>query len=189
MSLKNMCFIPNPRAPEQVFGLATPHHLLIKLYWEISELEAAVAPAPPPARAPAVYHAYNCAVTAWHCADWAWKFANPNIKKELSSAVQSASPSRRDFFNGICERSRDLQICRSIANGSKHMGLNVEDATVRADVEFYGSLEDNPNSWRQVLFVYDDNKKTRAEVIFRNAADFWSRLFTHVGYDVGNSPR
>ncbi|SRR6266481_5251674 len=57
---------PQPH-PEQVFALATPAHVLTKLYWEIKQLEISLVTEHKLtfAHAPA-YHAFNCAITSWH---------------------------------------------------------------------------------------------------------------------------
>jgi hypothetical protein len=70
----------HPKAPSNVFALATPHHLLIKLAWENGQLRQPLKTKQPIAwtHAPA-YHAFNCAVTAWHLTDWTWESVRRSI--------------------------------------------------------------------------------------------------------------
>jgi hypothetical protein len=66
-----------PEPPDKVFGLAAPHHMLMKLKWEIFKLRSVVAePCRPGAEIEPGYHAFNCAVTAWHMTDWVWQSAS-----------------------------------------------------------------------------------------------------------------
>src|SRR5215472_16810668 len=132
-----------PQAPKNVFSLATPHHMLIKLGWEIRQFNEVLRAhdlsfidevwAPP-------FHAYNCAVTAWHCADWAWNFGDKHVRESFAQSLMFGLRSenranRNAFCNAVANNSRDVHICRQIANGSKHMKLDKEDAAVRAIVE------------------------------------------------------
>jgi hypothetical protein len=69
-----MIFVPEklPPAPDKVFVLASPTHVLHKLHWEISQLKKALVSEPEKLAYTHVqaYFAFNCAVTAWHLADW-----------------------------------------------------------------------------------------------------------------------
>jgi hypothetical protein len=63
---------------DKVFVLSTPAHMLQKLAWEVAKLRETIAEPPEKIaymHAPA-YIAFNCAVTAWHIADWAWQTAD-----------------------------------------------------------------------------------------------------------------
>ena len=74
--------------PDKVFGLAAPHHMLMKLKWEIFQLRTVAAePCEPGAEIEPGYHAFNCVVTAWHMADWVWQSASPQDRAELLSKL------------------------------------------------------------------------------------------------------
>jgi hypothetical protein len=73
-----------PQSPDQVFALATPAHMLAKLYWEIKQLEISLETEQKPAFAHAsAYHAYNCAITSWHLTDWVWESADADTRTRI----------------------------------------------------------------------------------------------------------
>jgi hypothetical protein len=89
-----------PEPPDKVFGLAMPHHMLMKLRWEVWQLRSVLAkPCQPDAVVEPAYHAFNCAVTAWHVTDWIWQSAIPEERAELFSKlnVVATGKSQDDF--------------------------------------------------------------------------------------------
>jgi hypothetical protein len=120
--------LPEPTPPiSNVFLLATPADMYWKLSWELTELGTAMAsdrnrfP-----RQSAAYHAFNCAVTAWHMADWIWQAAGAEQRLWLSnkyqfSLVNDERKSLSRFYDSIASACPELHVCRQIANGSKHM--------------------------------------------------------------------
>ena len=127
--------LPDP--PPNSFALATPAHMLYKLHWEIANLKRAIESHDTidAWRAPR-FHAYNCAVTAWHCADWAWEYPDDASRRAMAHRFGFAlsKNSKRDgdmFFEAVCKQSRDILISRQIANRSKHMKLRKFDKAMR----------------------------------------------------------
>jgi hypothetical protein len=83
----------------------------------------------------------NCAVTAAHCADWAWSAAGPETKTFLGKEFdfRVTSEDRHDvvaFCDALEEINRDFYICRKLANGAKHMRRSKQSHQVHALVEF-----------------------------------------------------
>jgi hypothetical protein len=124
--------IPEPPPQhENVFVLSTPRSMIAKLSWELSQLRRTIAAQPerPDAIIPAGYHAFNCAVTAWHCGDWAWASADEAIKEQLANRYSfSLRPSDRDNRQNFLDAALDcrpLEICRQIADSSKHLKLEI----------------------------------------------------------------
>src|SRR5207253_11541 len=69
------------------------------------------------------YHAFNCAVTAWHMTDWIWQTATAEDRAYLLSKLAAPATGKSNFgaFTGeLVKRHRVLHICRQIATGSKH---------------------------------------------------------------------
>ena len=132
-----------PELPDQVFMLATPAHMLTKLHWEIYSLRKALSEKPEHighTHAPA-YCAFNCAVTAWHLADWVWKAASEVQRVDILRLLgMPAGNDRKDFGKfqtAIRSRSRALHICRQLATGSKHMTVtHYPDPNVRAEMRW-----------------------------------------------------
>lgn len=172
-----------PEPPPNAFALATPVHMLYKLYWEIACLKRSIdaTDSIDAWRAPS-YHAYNCAVTAWHCADWTWEYPDDAGRKTIAvmfSFVLSGNR-RRDgdmFFDAICKRSRDVLISRQIANGSKHMKLrnNLDDSVRVRNGWKTGPLANSPS-------IIDGETERFALDVFAGAADYWEDLFREMGY-------
>jgi len=183
-----------PKAPNNVFSLATPQHMLIKLGWEIRQFDRILkasnlslideAWAPP-------FHAYNCAVTAWHCVDWAWNFGDQSIHESLARSLRfdlrKENRANRDAFcNAIAHANRDIHICRQIANGSKHMKLDKADPGVRALVETRPvERADELFHIERQLFIDDGGHRRPAKEVFLGAYCYWERLFSEIGYIEG----
>ena len=111
-----------PEPPDKVFGLATPQHMLMKLGWEIAGLRSALSVPIKPGAEPA-YHAFNCAVTAWHMTDWIWQSATADDRVEVLSKLAAPATGKSNFgafTQALTQRHRVLHICRQIATGSKH---------------------------------------------------------------------
>lgn len=103
------------------FGLRTPRDLLDKLDREIRRLAEAEKASSPNHRLQAD-HAFNCAITAWHIADW--MHAGGLVTKKVNS--ERLSEYRRELTRDCAE----LASCRDIANGSKHFKLDKPDKAV-----------------------------------------------------------
>jgi hypothetical protein len=83
----------------------------------------------------------NFAVTAAHCADWAWSAAGPETKTFLGKEFdfRVTGEDRHDvvaFCDALEEINRDFYICRKLANGAKHMRRGKQSHQVHALVEF-----------------------------------------------------
>src|SRR5271166_3900248 len=135
--------------PHNVFHLHDPGALLRKLAWEIRQLSRSTAPdakrSVSELLSPA-YCAFNCAVTAWHIADWTWQSADEETQRRMAdklgfSLVSNDGKNFERFASAICERSRALKICREIANGSKHKKLRKPEESIRARSRFNPVVE------------------------------------------------
>ena len=148
-----MVTIPNelPKSPDHVFGLATPQHMLAKLGWEIRQLRETIRNQENDWQLTmiAAYQAFNCAVTAWHCADWAWCFGDDLVREHLSERYALCLAGRShvserakldEFCNAVALESRDIHVCRKIANGSKHMKLRNPDFRLTCNVCMVGNI-------------------------------------------------
>jgi hypothetical protein len=106
-----------PEPPAHVLMLATPAHMLTKLHWELYSLRKALSEKPEHighTHAPA-YCAFNCAVTAWHVADWTWRASSPEQRAFIFSCLAIESSRKDDFGtfqSAVRKKSRALHICR-----------------------------------------------------------------------------
>lgn len=179
-----------PEPPPKVFALATPGHLLAKLHWEVKGLRRSTGRrAELGAHLVAAYHAFNCAVTAWHMVDWVWMSCDENGRAELAAAMDMP---RRDLgaFQHAVRRDRALNCCRDIATGSKHKNVDRRpDPDVRAALEWsveHATVEspvDEPLArYRANLVVHDRSGARPAVEVFEEALEYWTRFCERWGF-------
>ena len=184
-----------PDPPDKVFALAMPHHMLMKLRWEIAGLRSALSePIETSAElhAPA-YHAFNCAVTAWHMTDWIWQSATAEDRAELLSklAITATGKSQNDFSaftRALMKSHRVLHICRQIAIGSKHKIVERHpDPDVRAEEHWHvGRLRSRSGvssaNYSISLLIRDGEVLRPALEVFEEAAQTWNQLLRKWGW-------
>jgi hypothetical protein len=170
-----------------VFVLSKPSEMLEKLRWEIDGFIHTVSGqmGKPEAYNRAGYQAFNCAVTAWHLADWTWAYADPALKIDLAKRFsfklkQKDRNNRNEFLCSVADKSRDLHICRYIANSSKHLKLDNEDE--RGFHLKVGKAKFSDDDVRFGLLVIDKGNTILIERIFGRAFAFWGTLFGEIGY-------
>ena len=81
------------------------------------------------------YHAFNCAVTAWHVTDWLWQDISSSL--ELKTKMQEKNMNSwtkcEEFQHYVRENCRALRLCYQIATGSKHCLMERKpDSTISA---------------------------------------------------------
>lgn len=171
--------------------LATPQHMLGKLGWEILQLRKALAEIRDngwDSHAPA-YHAFNCAVTAWHLVDWVWATA-PDYACDDISRLLVHRPGLRGFKTALVRKHRALRICQQIANGSKHMTLENPDPTVRAQTlwEYVAPIADRMRAGEPLgrydchLIIWDNGVERKAIDVFEEVMRCWVDLLTGWGF-------
>jgi hypothetical protein len=178
-----------PEAPDTVFVLATSQHMMMKLSWEIAALEEALASDDLHRMHDRAYIAYNSAVTAWHLTDWVWSEASPELRRNMLSKFKAIGSQKRHFQMALAKDCRELQICRQIANGSKHKVLETPDPTVRADVEWHieraraGVFRpgDPLVKYGYQLFVIDQSTRRPALDVFHEVERYWRGLLASLG--------
>ncbi len=170
-----------------VFVLSKPSEMLEKLRWEIAGFCATVSGqmGKPEAYNHAGYQAFNCAVTAYHIADWTWAYADPARKADLAvhfgfKLVKKDRNNRNQFLASVANKSRDIHVCRYIANSAKHLKLDDEDK--RGFYLKIGRAAFNADDVRFGLLVMDQGRTILIERIFTRALEFWETLFKEIGY-------
>lgn len=178
-----------PDPPAQVFALATPAHVLAKLYWEIKNLREHM-------RGPrdelmahlhASYMAFNTAVTAWHLCDWVFhSWEGAERKEVMAERAPGANVTAVEFRTAMAKASRSLKICQQIANGSKHMKCRFSDATIGVSLKWEAgpaSSGEGPGSfYRWDLVVRDDGAERAALEVFDEVFRFWRRELASWGF-------
>lgn len=172
--------------PKQVFALATPAHVLHKLWWEIGQLKRSLDPDDEyRISGDAIYHAFNCAITSWHISDWIWESFGPAERASLARRFsQSFDATSKDalikFQDLLREKHRPLHICWQIATGSKHKNIRKPDPLIAVEETWINQSQaglmraGQPLGWhRQHLLIYDGDKKLAALDVFNEAADRW----------------
>jgi hypothetical protein len=181
-SSQTMSWMPEEllSAPDKVFVLASPTHVLHKLHWEIIQLKKALVSEPEKiayTHAPA-YYAFNCAVTAWHLADWVWEASSPDQRAEILQQLGSdARANKSTFQKALMEKCRAIHICRQIATGSKHMTVTQHpDPNVRVEMRWDSAPAGEVKAgYHYRLLIHDGGVERPAVDIFEEALKTWNR--------------
>ena len=169
-------------SPAQVFRLSTPMHLLDKLWWEIAGFKRAQRSESQFKYLLPAYHAFNCAVTAWHMTDWVWEYADAESRVALASKYKIKGTSLRSFQKAVARANRSINACQEIANGSKHREVRRLQANphVRAEV-VWAELEKGDVGERRfgsVWQIRDEDGVRPALQVFKEAADYWREVIS-----------
>lgn len=178
---------------KSVFYLSTPEQLFVKFWWELDNLRNTV-------QKPngnfnrdhelAAYHAFNAAVTVWHLTDWTWKFLS---KEQSQLAVEfgfkltdSPQDNLKAFQKALRQKSRALEICWELANGSKHLERHKNsniDTKVKVGVKHATAGELRAGQPLQTIsydfIVHWKSQSLRIVDIFEEAKDFWASFLTN----------
>jgi hypothetical protein len=158
-------------ARAHTFALESCRDVLDKLEWEIEGLSREQ-------RMPALaYSAFNCAVTAWHLADWVWK-ALPRRRQRTEGGEEKFKQACRDKCPALAH-------CWLIANASKHGGIDARRKKITAEVRAdsmparvgHVRAGETLAEYRWQITVADRPENERDAIdIFREAAAFWTEL-------------
>lgn len=163
------------------FGLRNSRDLYNKLIWEIEQL----INCPPGPDSPVSYLAFNCAVTAWHIADWAWYDLTDKQKADLKQGARDLDLSNQAHFERLIRRkSEDLRICYVIAQRVKHHTLRpkVDDHAIRVSISVapvstlsrLGDSIDDLIIERAKVVIAGESRP--ALEVFEGARNFWSQF-------------
>jgi hypothetical protein len=169
--------------------------MLTKLWWEIHQLRKSLAAQPYEGdhlHAPA-YHAFNCAVTAWHLADWVWQSTDAHGHAYILSKLKVTATEKKNFglfTRELMNRYRVFHICRQLATGSKHKIVEVHpdpdvSAEERWDADHWraGSPVGAPLVAYSIrLSIRDGDVSRPALDVFEEAAETWDRLLRDWGF-------
>jgi hypothetical protein len=128
-------------------------------------------------------------VTAWHITDWLWQSsadARVILKKRYKVTCEETTTSGlraglERFQEAVAKESRTLEICRSIANGSKHMRTMKTDSSFKAAATWHPAVEAvgrvKFGDLVMHLTITDGGKELDAAEVFIEAAGYWEKLF------------
>jgi hypothetical protein len=169
-----MVMATTPTAPlekkaQKAFGLLDTRDMLQKLRWELRNLFSRQRHD----IAACQYHAFNCAVTAWHATDWLWHdISSSNVSIELIyNNIKPTPKNIADFQRYIQSDCPSLRLCHQIANGSKHCLLERNpDSSISANISGGEGYEyGNP-------IIDDGETRYMADKVFYDAL-FWFEKF------------
>ena len=183
----------HPQPPPQVFSLATPHHVLGKLHWEMENLQEHLRSSKNElfGHLHASYMAFNFAVTAWHLCDWIWhSWAKEEQKQVMANLDPKVQATSGNFLGTMSQRCRELRICQQIANGSKHMKYERADDTIKAALKWKyiarearnSRGEELPGSFVYSLLVVDNDRQRDAIEVFQTVLQFWNQQLAEWGF-------
>ena len=183
--------------PSRVFHLSKPLDLFKKLDWEIDNLKEVLTESEAQMghsnHETAAYHAFNTAVTAWHLTDWVWSSLSDRnrsiqAKKFGFEVSNNNSKNLKSFQQAIRSKSRALEVCWEIANGSKHLE-NRKDSKISAQVNWKSKLATagefragHPlQTFSYEFIVSVDGTDLRILDVFEAAKEFWFQLLCEIG--------
>jgi hypothetical protein len=170
--------------PQKVFVLSTPIHLLAKLRWEVARFQSSITRKSLYQNLHPAYHAFNCAVTAWHMTDWIWEYIGPDAQVEIAAKYKFQGIALRAFQDAMAKSSRAVNACQEIANGSKHREVRrkTADPNVKVGRE-WRELRSEPRKKSEgarrfgtVWVISDENGSRTALEVFKEAVDYWRRF-------------
>ena len=154
---------------QKSFGLRDSRDILEKLRWELRNLFSRQRHD----IAACQYHAFNCAVTAWHASDWLWQdlSSSPELKTKLQEKIQQPLKTLNDFQDYVRFDCGALRLCHQIANGSKHFLVTRNpDSTISAVIsDGKGYDYGNP-------IIVEGDTRHMADKVFYEAL-FWFETF------------
>lgn len=146
---------------QKSFGLHDSRDMLAKLRWELQNLFCRQRYD----IAACKYHAFNCAVTAWHVTDWLWQ----DISLELKNKKQWKRI--QDFQRDVRKECPALALCYEVGRGSKHclVDYNPAPAISAAISGGVGYADGNP------IIVEGDTLHMADKVFYE--AQIWLEVF------------
>ena len=150
--------------------------MLRKLEWELNELRTDVGY---PSGHRLAYRAFNCAVTTWQLVDWVWADMTHEQRRALGG-YNEFEP--KHLAKHCIKINRDLEICESIANSSKHRKRRERlynpsvGCRMITEVEPFtcGDPAGRPLSlWKWQAVISHHGKEHRALDVFDRAYAFW----------------
>jgi hypothetical protein len=182
-----MPFIRDPPKLQEVFVLSTPQNMLDKLFWEVRAFNGGTDTEDLFGYRNSGFAAFNCAVTALHCADWAWSAGGPETKSFLAEKFKFniSGNDRSDviaFSDALEKADRDFYICRRLANGAKHMRRGAQPHSVHAAVEFSPRSYETEGRYLVDFVVKDGDVTMLVSDVFARMCEFWERLYRQVGF-------
>jgi hypothetical protein len=200
--IKNWCSMPRiripPDPPDKVFGLAEPSDMFYKLGWEIAQLRDVLSRPVDDTIGfqTAAYHAFNCAVTAWHLADWIWESGTAECRINILAKLERWAPAKKpknpftEFQLALMERYRSLHICRQLATGAKHkIIVDHADPEVAAKEDWYGeplrvggSVGSRLIEYMPRLMIIDRGETRDAIEVFEDAWASWKEFLRELSY-------
>jgi hypothetical protein len=147
---------------QETFRLSDSRDILEKLQWELDTLfcrqrhDIRVCQ----------YHAFNCAITAWHVTDWLWQDMSAEFKAERRWNTCT------EFQNYVREECPELKLCYQIALGSKHCRLTGRNANPAISAKISdGEGYDYGNP-----IIVEGDKERNADQVFQLARN-WFEAF------------
>ncbi len=153
--------VPFEQKAQKAFGLRNSRDMLKKLRWELDNLFCRQRHDVEACQ----YHAFNCAVTAWHVTDWLWQDIPPELKHKRKWE------SCEDFQRYVRNECLTLKLCYEVGRGSKHCLVERKpDPTISADIST-GEGYDYGNP-----IIMEDDKQHDAGRVFGDAQQWFENF-------------
>jgi len=158
--------VPPEQKAQKSFALQDSRDMLKKLRWELDNLfrrqryDSAACQ----------YHAFNCAVTAWHVTDWLWQdiSSSPGLKTKMQEHSWTKC---KEFQGYVRDNCSALRLCYQIATGSKHCLMECNpDSTISAVIS-----DGEGHDYGNPIIVEGDTRHMANQVFYE--ALFWFEAF------------
>lgn len=156
-----MNMAPSEQKAQKSFELRDSRDILEKLQWELRNLFCRQRHDINACK----YHAFNCAVTAWHVTDWLWY--------DISSELKNERQWNRceDFQRYVRKACPALNLCYEVGRGSKHYLVERNPDSTISTVISDGEGYDYGNP----VIVEGNTRHIAQEVFYK--AKFWFEAF------------
>src|SRR5258708_636357 len=119
-------------------------------------------------------HAINCAISAFHMAEWIW---GDWLEKDYLTWGKLKIRTRDEFFGWVDSRTPWFKIAQSIANGSKHFASKLQNTKSSGTYAAPGYAQ--PGYQTQYLEVeIEDDRWIEAVIVLEDVVMFWESFFT-----------
>ena len=166
------------RKGQKAFELRNAGDILEKLRWELNNLfrrqrhDVIVCQ----------YHAFNCAVTAWHVTDWLWQDLPSELRAEIELAAGVPIKCLGDFQNYVRLQCSALNLCYEISRGAKHCIVDRNpDSTISTRIS-----DGEEYDYGNPIIVASDGQHL-ADQVFHEAL-CWFQAFIHEWNILPESP-
>ena len=147
--------------------------MLSKLGWEIRSIYEN----PKDGVAERIYRSLNCAMTAWHIADWLWMLSSKSQREFLLRFTKAHETQAGTFPVAVQRWCPYIGLCRQIATTAKHL----TDDFDRSEVWLESVTDDEAPEFATTLYIFEGDRKHLDLDVYQETFAAWSALYVQLG--------